>query len=256
MSENEIPYGYCHCGCGQKTKLAAKNRAEAGWTKGKPLRFLNGHHSLPNVPASPPNPSGLCMCGCGEYTPIAARNNVVKGYVAGQPVRFVVGHQARVRAIRSPEERFWEKVDKRGPDDCWQWVAGSNQHGYGTFFDGERCTKAHRFSYALQNGSIPDGMDICHKCDNPPCCNPNHLFAGTAQDNITDAIAKGRHVPPPPNQVEGETNGLAQYTHVQVREFRRLYTEGQISISAFANLHGVPVTSMWRIIKRITYKNA
>lgn len=198
----------------------------------------------------------LCECGCGQPAPIARRHNPKLGHVKGHPVRFVCGHAAKVRPIRSPEERFWEKVDKHRPDGCWEWIAGADQHGYGTFWDGERLVKAHRYSFALANRPFPDHLDCLHKCDNPWCVNPAHLFLGTAKDNHTDMVEKGRAVYPPPNQVEGETNGSARYTNAQVREFRRLFAERKMSIAAFAKLHGVNPGTMRRIVHRITYRNA
>lgn len=86
--------------------------------------------------------------------------------------------------------RFWSKVKKT--DTCWVWTAGTSSNGYGQFHYQGRGLRAHRFSYALQYGEIPEGMDVLHKCDNPPCVRPDHLFAGTNLDNTQDMLAKGR----------------------------------------------------------------
>jgi hypothetical protein len=89
--------------------------------------------------------------------------------------------------------RFWDKVAVRGPDDCWEWQAGCFKRGYGAFaFDGHKPGYAHRFSYELHHGPIPEGMRVLHECDNPPCVNPKHLRAGTQKDNIQDAVNKDR----------------------------------------------------------------
>lgn len=94
-------------------------------------------------------------------------------------------------------ERFWSRV-KRG-DGCWEWQGGSNQYGYGLFTRRGCDTKvtrvASRISWELAHGPIPQGMVVCHKCDNPPCVNPDHLFIGTHLDNMRDMVAKGRSVP-------------------------------------------------------------
>jgi hypothetical protein len=87
--------------------------------------------------------------------------------------------------------RFWDKVEKS--DGCWNWKASKNKQGYGRFgIAAGQSVNAHRVSYAIANGPIPIGLFICHVCDNPSCVNPDHLFAGTRQDNIDDMMIKKR----------------------------------------------------------------
>ena len=99
---------------------------------------------------------------------------------------------------RPLDERFWEKVNRRGPGDCWEWLGGRSPAGYGRFTVGShtdnsrRRVIASRLSYELSFGAIPDGYLVCHTCDNPPCVNPAHLFLGDHKDNMQDALAKGR----------------------------------------------------------------
>lgn len=91
-------------------------------------------------------------------------------------------------------DRFWSKIDRSGgPAACWPWIAGHNRDGYGSFRVDDHTELAHRVAWAEANGPVPDGMDVLHTCDNPPCCNPRHLFLGTAADNARDSVAKGRH---------------------------------------------------------------
>lgn len=96
----------------------------------------------------------------------------------------------------NPVEAFWLKVDKAGPGGCWLYTGFRKWDGYGwlaRYFNGKvRYLTAHRYSWILANGPVPDGLHVLHKCDVPACCNPAHLFLGTHQDNMKDRKAKGR----------------------------------------------------------------
>lgn len=118
---------------------------------------------------------------------------------------------------------FWTKVDQAGPvpphradlGPCWVWKASRKENGYGQFFVNRRPVYAHRYAYAATHGEVPEGLRVLHKCDNPPCVRPDHLFVGTAQDNANDAIAKGR-VP------FGERGSQARLADQQVAAIRAL----------------------------------
>ena len=90
------------------------------------------------------------------------------------------------------EEGFREKYRVDPDTGCWLWTRALNQKGYGNFHDGQRVVGAHRFSYELHKGPIPPGMFVCHSCDTPACCNPDHLWLGTCADNMLDASVKNR----------------------------------------------------------------
>lgn len=93
---------------------------------------------------------------------------------------------------KSPEERFWDAVEKgKKENDCWGWNLKKDKDGY-SIFSIEKSIKAHRYSYEIHHGKIPAGLIVCHKCDNPTCTNPLHLYAGTHKDNALDKIDKNR----------------------------------------------------------------
>lgn len=98
-----------------------------------------------------------------------------------------------LQATNEELARFWDKVEiPKSPDACWVWIAARNRKGYGDLSFRGRRYRAHRLSFELANGSIPDGLQIHHTCDNPPCVRPQHLWAGSALENTADMIAKGR----------------------------------------------------------------
>lgn len=130
--------------------------------------------------------------------------------------------ELRVTVTTSPPiHRFLKKVNKDGPihpvcGQCWEWLGSLSRSGYGQFMVAHKALRAHRYSYEIHIGGIPAGLDILHKCDNKKCVNPNHLTAGTKQDNIADKVAKDR-------QAKGMKMHFAKLTDDQVREIRRRY---------------------------------
>jgi len=130
-----------------------------------------------------PKPSAECATCGAEFVP-----------------RIRAGYQQRFcsrKCWRLPlNDRFWAKVDKAsglGPQGtCWEWQASLNSDGYGNIGIEQMTDRAHRLSWRLHYGPIPDGLSVLHKCDNPPCVRPDHLFLGTQADNVHDMQAKGR----------------------------------------------------------------
>lgn len=145
--------------------------------------------------------------------------------------------------------RFWAKVNKT--DTCWLWTASTIPGGYGQFRAGSPAPyRAHRFSYEIHVGQIPQGLHVCHTCDTPACVNPDHLFVGTPADNMRDRNAKGRHVP-----MRGIANGEAKLTDDQVREIRRLYASGNYTQKALTKQFGVKIPQISRICRRVLWKH-
>lgn len=137
---------------------------------------------------------------------------------------------------------------------CWEWT-GSKRNGYGRMIIGSRkdgtrkSMSAHRVSYELEYGEIPDGMEVCHKCDNPSCVNPKHLFLGTRQDNIDDRERKGRNI-----TFIGEEQPRAKLTKKSVKDARWERAYKGTSFQALANRYGVSKKTMQNAINGVTWK--
>lgn len=121
-------------------------------------------------------------------------------------------------------KRFWSKVAKRGPDECWLWTASFGSTGYGQFEIDGKPRKAHRVAYMLIHGDIPSSVKVRHSCDNPPCCNPAHLIAGTQADNVKDMVERGRDYRGVPKI--GESHGMSKLNDELVIQIRALGAQG------------------------------
>jgi len=147
--------------------------------------------------------------------------------------------------------RFWAKVNVLGPDDCWEWLAGTNDKGYGNFWVEGKTLRPHRISWELTHGPIPEGLHCLHHCDNRVCVNPSHLFLGTNKVNVDDRVLKGRTFHP-----IGESHSLTKLSNEQVLEIRRLYTlENHVSQAKLGILFGVKRSVITKIISRKTWSH-
>lgn len=149
-----------------------------------------------------------------------------------------------VACYRAPTtaDRFWARVEKT--ETCWLWSGGRDPDGYGEF----NGTRAHRASWELHNGPIPNGLWVLHHCDNPPCVRPDHLFLGSSADNTADKVAKGRHR-------LGADHGMAIVTEVQVKEIRERYRRGGISQTTLGAEYGLSQTSVSQIVLKKCWKH-
>lgn len=151
------------------------------------------------------------------------------------------------------EARYWEKVDVRGPDECWPWTASTEHHGHGSIYlgrdDGRAVTgKAHRLAWFFATGKEPGESVVRHRCDNPPCQNPSHLRLGTQQDNIQDMYERGRARPR--GAKPGELHPMAKLTAVQTQEIRDRYAAGGVQQKELAAEYGVSKQQVSKIIRR------
>lgn len=188
---------------------------------------------------------GLCQCGCGKPTNIIQRTDRNRGLVKGQPRCYLNGHASRPHVA----DRFWANVRKT--DGCWIWLGSlrSKRKGeYGALNVYGQRTTTHRFSWQLHYGPIPDGQCVLHRCDNPKCVRPDHLFLGTNPENTQDKTNKGR-------QAKGSGHGMSKLTEVQVAEIRRLRTQGLGTQRGVARLFGVDHGTIRFIERGLTWKH-
>lgn len=174
---------------------------------------------------------------------------------------------------RPIEERFWEKVNKNGSimpgmvTPCWEWQAYRQKWGYGIIgiSHSKKTMLTHRYSYQLHYGEIPEGLLVLHKCDNPACVNPEHLWLGTDADNNADCLAKGRG-----NKATGDRNGarlhpekvakgeavsLAKLTEADVKRIREKYFVNGLTQKQLAKEFSVNQTAISNIIRFKTWRH-
>lgn len=150
-------------------------------------------------------------------------------------------------------ERFHSRVDsKTNPDGCWPWAGATNPKGYGRVGVGQIVYLPHRIAWFLKNGTIPKGMSVCHRCDNPRCCNPSHLFCGTIADNNRDMDKKGRRVT---KTSYGEEQKASKLSDKLVRLIRAVNRKRVMSNTEMAKEVGVSITIIGRVVNRLSWKH-
>jgi hypothetical protein len=137
---------------------------------------------------------------------------------------------------------FWEKVIQTETDHCWEWIGATQSQGYGSFSINGKTYLAHRISYTICHGDIPEGLCVLHHCDNRLCVNPGHLFLGTNFDNIQDMVRKNR-------QSHNTTNRITKLNIDQVELMRRLYKGGGESYATLAKKFLVSKYSIGAVIR-------
>ncbi len=188
-----------------------------------------------------------CIKGCEK--PVEALglcvNHWRRNRKYGSPVAYK-SHSGLYRGM-SAEDRFNAQVKKTS--GCWIWAGCTDKHGYGSFrgeVAGVKFNYAHRYSYALHTGDLLVGLQACHKCDNPRCVNPDHLFAGTAKENTQDMLSKGRHTGP-----IGTKNGKSILTTEQVQ----LILSDTRPYAKIAADYGVAASTIGSLKQRVSWKS-
>lgn len=149
----------------------------------------------------------------------------------------------------TPKERFDKKVVRAEDNECWEWVGAKKPTGYGNFYIDGRYLGAHVASWEIENGRVPEGNFVCHKCDNPSCVNPAHLFLGTPLDNMRDMRAKGRAKG---IHEGGEKHPVAKLTKISVEKIRELRDSGLI-LKTIAEMFGVSESNIHYVCSNKTW---
>lgn len=181
--------------------------------------------------------------------------------------------------VVDPAERFWAKVAKpEHPDACWPWIGNMGTDGYGKFWIDGTSKHASRVAWELANGPVADGMHVCHRCDNPRCVRPSHLWLGTASDNSRDMMEKGRgaigirhgsrthpervargerhgSVTKPESRRRGSAHPAAQLTEDDVRAIRRDYRPRYVTKAVLADRYGVSERAIKHIVSGKTWRH-
>ena len=189
----------------------------------------------------------LCECGCNLPVPTG---NYPCGVKRKQTARFINGHFQKLNNEKAIEQ-FWSNIDKNGPvlntelGACWLWKGPYSKGGYGKAFISKfpRVRGAHRLAYLLSNGDSE--LDALHKCDNPPCCNPSHLYGGDDRQNILDSFSRGRRTN------RGESNPRSVLTEEQVAFIR---THAESPAREMRELFGVSDSLIREIRKNRCWK--
>lgn len=156
-------------------------------------------------------------------------------------------------------DRVMARIEPVTESGCWIFMGALNEAGYGIVGKGVRGSgndRTHRIVWTHYNGDIPDGMFICHKCDVPQCCNPSHLFLGTAKDNHADMQKKKRDSKPPRNYHDkGEYRYNAKLTEDDVRTIRKMHEDGLSAYKISKIINKVRHSVIWRVCEKLTWKH-
>ena len=184
-----------------------------------------------------------CQCECGEKAVVrSSRLSDGSTKSCGCLAAELAAARCSSRAVGF-SDRLW-KNEKTG---CIEWQGSRDKNGYGTLRAGRKDYKAHRAAFERTHGPIPKGMMVCHTCDNPPCCNVDHMFLGSASDNAQDCVSKSRHV-------HGSKSANAKISDHIVRQIKARLKSGE-SQAAIARTFGIDQTTVSRVKRQKSWKH-
>jgi len=185
-----------------------------------------------------------CKCKCGKTQDIAVTALEHGKSKSCRSCAFIKMHK------RNREGLFWSHVDILSDNDCWNWELTVNDGGYGQTTKAEFGTSAaHRIAWQYTNGKLDSPIFVLHKCDNPKCCNPKHLYLGTHRDNMDDMVNRNRRK----GKGCGAANGRAKLTQEQAEEIREHYKKCKISQEKIAGWYGISQRAVSAIIRNERY---
>ena len=248
----QAPFGYCHCGCGNKTTISPHTSRKYGRVKGQPTKYLAAHgHRKPVTDYLVDT-----LTGCWIWQRFIDPNGYGR---TPKPVNGTVyAHRIYYEAINGPipknrklvqtcqnrlcvnplhlrlktaDDLFWERVKVGEPNECWPWLAGKGHMGHGNTRWRMKRRMAHVVAYEIVTGKeVLKPFCVLHRCDNPPCCNPRHLFEGTKRDNAQDMVSKRR-------SLFGERNNKAKLTEADVLTIRKRVASGETQTAVARDFH-------------------
>lgn len=183
-----------------------------------------------------------CLCDCGNEKEVSGKHLLSESTKSCGCFR-----SDNSSALRTNSAILFKDRLLLMPSGCLEWQGSRDKSGYGTFRSGKRDYKAHRFAYEKAFGIIPKGIVICHTCDNPPCCNPDHLFAGTTKDNSKDCVSKGR-------QAKGDKNGNSKLNDHVVRLIKEAHQKGYTQ-TKIAEIYATDQTNVSKIVRGTAWKH-
>jgi hypothetical protein len=198
-------------------------------------------------PHKPPPRLPIICAGCGAAA-TASIYDIARGrarYCSRHCQRRGAAQVKNQRLKETTEARFWARVSKGGPDECWPWLGTRVSDGYGNFCINGKAAGTHRVAFAFANGREP-ANDVCHSCDNPPCCNPAHLWEGDARANLRDMVAKG-----PFRSPSGADSPNAKLTPGEVAIIRSSLEKPRV----LAERYGVSYNAIRRVRMGISWRS-